>query len=134
VTRETVLAAGRAAAAVGFGDACTIERRTGEPVTNPLTGDVTQAMQSIYVGVCRVQQAAAPWAGPSTVGQAGIGLAALEIQLPVVGSEGVTLNDVVTVTACRHDTDLVGKKFTVQGAHHASEKTTRRLPLMEILS
>jgi hypothetical protein len=132
MSRETILLRGRAAAQAGFIDTCTIER-PGAEVTSQVDGTVSTPMTPIYEGVCRVQQAAAPWAGPATAGQAAIGLSALEIQLPVVGSEGITKDDVVTVTACTFDTDLVGKKFTVQGAHHATHKTTRRLPLMEIL-
>jgi hypothetical protein len=133
VSRDIAMAAGRALAESGFIDACTVERR-GTPVTDPLDGTVTYPMTPVYSGVCRVQQSAAPWAGPANVGQAGIGLSALEIQLPVVGSEGITKDDVVTITACTHDADLTGKVFSVQGAHHASHKTTRRLPLMEVLS
>ena len=137
MTRETILAAGRAAASVGFVDSCVIERR-GTPVTDPLTGVVTTPMTPVYgtvgtPGVCGFQQAAAPWAGQATVGQAGVGLAAVELQLPVVGSEGITLDDVVTCITAVNDADLVGKRFTVMGAHHATRKTTRRLPLMEIL-
>lgn len=133
MTRETILAAGRAAATPGFVDTCTIQRRVGEPATNPLTGEVTQTMTTIYSGPCRFQQSAAPWAGPSTVGQAAIGLSALEVQLPVVGSEGITKDDVCTCVTSVNDADLVGKSFTIQGAHHATHKTTRRLPLQEIL-
>lgn len=129
---ESLLFAARAFGAVMLTDACTIERR-GTPVTNDLDGTVTVPMTPIYSGVCRVQQAAAPWAGPATVGQAEIGLSALEIQLPVEGTEDVTRGDVVTVTACGFDASLVGRSFSVQGAHHATHKTTRRLPLQEIL-
>jgi hypothetical protein len=132
MSRASVLARGRAFAAQGFIDTCTVERR-GAPVTNDLDGTVTYPMTPIYSGPCRVQQAAAPWAGPATVGQAGIGLSALQLDLPVVGSEGVTKDDVVTVTACVNDADLVGRTFTVQGAHHKSFATARRLPLQEIL-
>ncbi len=132
MSRASVLARGRAFAAGGFIDTCVISRVIGQS-TNPLDGTVTPVLDPIYTGVCRVQQAAAPWAGPATVAQAGVGLSALEIQLPVVGSEGITKDDIVTVTACVNDADLVGKSFTVQGAHHASHKTTRRLPLMEVL-
>jgi hypothetical protein len=131
VSREIVMAHGRAAAQSGFVDACTIERR-GVPATDP-DGNVTFPMTTVYSGPCRFQQSAAPWAGPATVGQAGVGLSALEIQLPVVGSEGITKDDVCTCTAAANDTDLVGKSFSVQGAHHATHKTTRRLPLQEIL-
>lgn len=131
---STVLAAGRAFAAIGFTDTCTIVRHTGQPQTDPISGIVTFTNQTLYNGACRIQQSPAPWAGPATVGEAGVGLSSLELQLPVVGTEGITKDDIVTVTACVNDTDLVGKKFTVQGAHHASTKTTRRLPLMEVLS
>ena len=138
MSREAVLAAGRAFAQAGFIDTCIIERR-GPAITDPLTGAVTYTMSPVYgtvaaPGVCRFQQSAAPWAGPGTVGQAGIGLSALEVQLPVVGSEDITKDDVVTCVSATNDTDLVGKSFTIQGAHHATHKTTRRLPLMEILS
>jgi hypothetical protein len=133
VSREIALAYGRAAAASGFIDTCLIQR-AGTPVTDPLTGIVTTPTATVYEGVCRFQQAAAPWAGPATVAQAAVGLSALEIQLPVVGSEGVTKDDIVTCVTATHDADLVGKAFTIQGAHHASHKTTRRLPLMEVLS
>lgn len=133
MSRASVLARGRAFAEGGFVDTCTIERR-GTTATNDLDGTVTYTMTPIYSGRCRVQQAAAPWAGPATVGEAGIGLSALELQLPVVGSEGVTKDDVVTITVCVNDADLVGKTFTVQGAHHKSHATTRRLPLQEVLS
>jgi len=137
MSRQTVLARGRAKAVDGFIDTCFIERR-GTPVTNPLTGEVTTPMAPVYGTLaaplpCRFQQAAAPWAGPGTVGQAAIGLSSLEVQLPVVGSEGITKDDVCTCVTAANDADLVGKSFSVQGAHHATHKTTRRLPLLEIL-
>lgn len=132
MTRQSVLARGRAAAAVGFVDECTIER-LGEPQTNPTDGVVTYPRELLYEGPCRFQQAAAPWAGPATVGQAGIGLSALEVQLPVAGTEGLDKDDIVTCTAATNDADLLGKVFTVQGTHHATHKTTRRLPLQEII-
>jgi len=133
MTRETVLAAGRAAASVGFFDACTIQRR-GTPTTNPLTGEDVFPLTTIYAGPCRFQQAKAPWAGPTTVGQAQLRISALELQLPVVGSEGIKVDDIVTCVTCRNDVELVGKSFPVSGENHASEKTARRLPLQEILS
>jgi hypothetical protein len=132
MSRASVLARGRAFAAAGMVDACQIDRVVGQQ-TNLTDGVVTDQVERIYTGACRVQQAAAPWAGPATVGQAQIGLSALEIQLPVAGSEGVTKDDTVTITACVNDAELVGRRFTVQGAHHKTHATTRRLPLQEIL-
>ena len=133
MSRASVLARGRAFAAGGFVDTCTVERRS-TPVTNLIDGTPTYPTPTqIYNGSCRFQQAAAPWAGPATVGQAGIGLSAEEVQLPVIGSEGIDKDDVVTCTSSTNDPDLVGKRFTVQGTHHATHKTTRRLPIQEII-
>jgi hypothetical protein len=134
-----VLAGGRAFAAVNFDDRCVIER-PGAPVTNVLTGEVYVPMTPVYgtlaePGVCRFKQTAAPWAGPATVGEAGVGLSSGEVQLPVVGSESITVNDVCTCVAALNDTDLVGRRFRVMGADHAStHKTTRKVPIMEVLS
>lgn len=134
MSRASVLARGRAFAAQGFVDTCRIDYVVGTPITDPLTGKVTIQRALRYEGPCRVQQAAAPWAGPATVGEAALRLAALELQLPVAGSEGIQIDDRVTITACTHDTELVDRRFSVVGLHHATHKTTRRLPLQEVLS
>lgn len=133
MSRASVLARGRAFAEGGFVDTCLIQRPAGPPATNPSDGTVTKPMATVYSGRCRFQQAAAPWAGPATVGQAGIGLSAQEVQLPVVGSEDIRKDDIVICTSCVHDADLVEKRFTVQGTHHATHKTTRRIPVQEII-
>ena len=132
MSRDTILARGRARLVEGLVDTCVIERAYGS--TNNPDGSVTKTYLTVYTGPCRIQQAAAPWAGPATVGQAAIRLSALELQLPVVGSEGLLVDDRVTMTASRNDTELVGRKFVIVGQHHASEKTARRLPIEEILS
>lgn len=133
MSRASVLARGRAFAAQGFVDTCRIDYVIDED-TNPLSGQVTKQRDIRYEGPCRFQQAAAPWAGPATVGEAALRLAALELQLPVVGSEGIKADDRVTALTCVHDTELVGRTFAVVGQHHASHKTTRRLPIQEVLS
>lgn len=114
-------------------DTCTVER-LGRPVTSPIDGTVTHPQRrTIYSGRCRIQAASAPWAGPATVGQAAVGMGALTLQVPIAGTEAITKDDVVTVTACRHDTALTGKSFSVQGTHYASEKGWRKLPLLEVV-
>lgn len=129
----TVLAAGRAAAGRGLNDACTITRKTGE-TTNPANGVVTPMYTQLFAGACRVQAASANWAGPTTVAEAALRLASFELQLPVAGSEGLRIDDRVTITACRNDADLVGRVFTITGASRKSDATTRKLPLLEVLS
>lgn len=133
MSRASVLARGRAFAVGGFVDTCTITRITNK-ATDILTGQVAKQTEIVYAGVCRVQQAAAPWAGPSTVGEAAIRIAALELQLPVATSVGIEPDDKVTINTCTHDVELVGREFFIAGEHHATHKTTRRLPLQEILS
>jgi hypothetical protein len=133
MSRASVLARGRAFAEGGFVDTCEIVR-PGEPQTDLTDGRVTTPTTAVYQGRCRVKQAAAPWAGPATVGEAQLRLAALELQLPIEGSEGIRVDDQVTITACVHDVELVGRVFTVVGEHAASHITTRRLPLQQVLS
>lgn len=133
MSRASVLARGRAFAAGGFIDTCRIERAVAED-TNNLTGVVTRQYAVVYTGPCRVQQAAAPWAGPAEVGQAAIRISALELQLPVVGSENLMADDRVTILTCVNDAELVDKRFVVVGLHYASHKTARRIPLEEIIS
>lgn len=133
MSRASVLALGRRFAEGGFVDSCLVERPVAED-TNTLTGQVTRQYDTVYTGRCRIQQAAAPWAGPAEVGQAAIRISALELQLPVVGSEDLQADDRVTITACVNDAELVGKRFVVVGLHYATDKTTRRVPLEEIIS
>lgn len=132
MSRASVLARGRAFASGGFVDACTITRVVNTQV-NPADGRPTYQPQTLYSGPCRFQQATAPWAGPATVGQAGIGLSAAEVQLPVAGTTGIDKDDIVTCTVATNDPELLGKRFTVQGTHHATHKTTRRIPIEEII-
>jgi hypothetical protein len=68
------------------------------------------------------------------VAEAALRLASSELQLPVVGTEGLRIDDRVTITACLNDADLVGRKFTLTGESRKSNATTRKLPLLEVLS
>jgi hypothetical protein len=133
MSRESVLARGRAFLLAGLVDTCRVERVVAED-TNTLNGVVTKQYATIYTGACRVQAATANWAGPATVGEAALRLAAAELQLPVVGSEGIAIDDRVTVLTCVHDTEMVGRKYSVTGLSHKSHATTRKLPLSEVLS
>lgn len=133
--RENVLLASRAflVTSGALSDACVIERPSGES-TNPNTGAVTKLWAQVYAGPCRVQAASANWAGPSDVAEAALRLASSELQLPVVGSEGLRIDDRVTITASLNDADLVGRQFTLTGESRKSHASTRKLPLLEILS
>lgn len=129
MSRESVLARGRAAAEAGMRDACTIRRRTGE-TTDRDTGQVTYTYADVYAGQCRVQQAQAQ-AQREDVGEDHLMLLRLEVQLPVATTAGLEVGDEITITAAVNDPDLVGRVFRIHDLAHASEKTSRRVQCIE---
>lgn len=134
MSRASVLARARAAAQAGMVDACTIIHINSQ-YSNPLDGRVTDATETIYTGPCRVQQSQLGAASsPDTVGQAYLRLLALQVQLPVVGTDGIAVDDQITITACAHDVDLVGRVLRVVGLAHKTEASARRLECMEVTS
>jgi uncharacterized protein DUF6093 len=130
VSRATALARGRLAAELAMADACTIRRASGSGTTDPVTGYPTQAYTSVYSGKCRVQQHQAT-ADRQDVGEDSLLLLRLEIQLPIVGSEGLEVGDEVTITAAAHDSDLVARVFLIHDLAHKSEATARRVQCTE---
>lgn len=134
MSRESVLARGRDFFVGGLVDACVVDRVTGE-VNNATTGEVAKTYTVIYSGSCRVKMGASQGTRRlHTVGEAPIRIEAATLQLPVPGSEGILVDDRVTITACLHDTELVGVKFFVIGEHHQTHATSRRLAISEVLA
>jgi hypothetical protein len=129
MSRATVLPRGRVAAEAGMVDTCTIRRRSGG-TTDPDTGVPTQPYTTLYTGKCRVQQQTAI-ARPHDVGQDHVLVVRFDLQLPVVGSEGLRVDDEVTVTASVNDQDLVGRVFVINELAHKSEATARRVGMIE---
>lgn len=125
-----VLEKGRAAIERRMVDACTIRRADGTGTNDPDTGYPTRSYVSLYSGKCRVQQAQAQ-AQNEDVGEDRLLLLRLEVQLPIVGSEGLEVNDEITITAASYDVDLVGRVFTIHDLAHATEKTSRRVQCTE---
>ena len=124
MSRESVLARGRAAAEVGMVDACTIRRVTGSTVDDN-TGIITPTRSTVYSGRCRVQQQAASAQG-TEVGEDYQLLVRLEVQVPM-SVTGVQVGDEVTITASEHDPDLVGQVFLVRELFGKTHATARRL-------
>lgn len=136
MSRASVLAQGRAFLAGELVDTCLIDRVAAED-SNTLTGKVTRQWRPIYQGPCRFKQTdavAKHVGGPKSVGEASLRLGALELRLPVAGTEGILVDDRVTVLTCAHDVELIGRVFVIGGQHHASFKVARGLPLTEVLS
>lgn len=134
MSRASVLAMGRRAAAEGMFDACTIERIVSVS-TDPDTGQTTDVMGSppVYSGVCRLKEITAAMAREAhpapSVQQA---MRYRVLQLPVIGSEDIQVGDVVTMTTCVNDPDMVGRRFVVRDQSGSSEQTARRLGVEEV--
>ncbi|MEV4197019.1 DUF6093 family protein [Micromonospora globbae] len=132
-----VLARGRRAAERLMVDRCVIRRRIGE--TTDDDGNVIPTWTTVYDaeppapagsgGKCRLKQTLAQ-PRPDEQGEADLLMVRRELQLPM-SVVGVQADDVVTMTASRHDPDVVGREFVVRGLHHATHATKRRLQVEE---
>lgn len=130
MSRASALSRGRTAALAGMRDACTIRRPDGTGTTDPVTGYPAQSYSTIYTGQCRVQQAVAI-ARPHEAGEDHLLIVRFDLQLPVVGTEGLAVEDEVLLTAAVNDADLVGRTFIVTELAHKSEATSRRIGVIE---
>lgn len=130
MSRASVLARGKARAEASMADACTIKRLNTSGTTNPDTGYPTSTYTTVYSGKCRIQQQAAI-ARPHSVGEDEVLIVRFDLQVPVVGTEGLKVNDIVTITAAVNDADLVGRIFQVWELVHKSEATARRVGITE---
>jgi hypothetical protein len=116
------------AQAVLMGDACTIRRRTGDGPAGA-DGSVAPTYATLYDGQCRVQQVTAE-PTPADEAEDRKLLVRLIVQLPI-SVTGLQPSDEITITAAAHDADLVGRVFLVNGLHHKSEATARRVGVIE---
>jgi hypothetical protein len=131
MSATTATRAGRSAAEALMIDSCTIKRVTGRS-TDDNTGVVTPTYSTVYTGKCKLQRPSGD--ARRDVAEASIVVAPLELHLPIVGSEGIQTDDVVTVTASTMDADSVGKVFRISGPARGTFRTARRLPVTEVTS
>lgn len=129
MSAASALARGRTAAQALMVDTCLIRHQTGS-TTDRSTGVITPTYATVYTGRCRVQQALAQGARVEA-GEVEPVLLRLEVQLPVVGTVGIERGDLVTITACAHDVDLVNRVFRVRDLHHKTHATARRIQVEE---
>jgi hypothetical protein len=130
MSRASILALGRSAAALAFVDACTITRVTG--TTTSATGVVTEITSTIYTGPCRVQEIFGFARDTTPTPPDPVLMRYRTVQLPVVGSEDIRADDRVTITASAHDPDLVGVVMVVRDQSAKSEATSRRVGVEEL--
>lgn len=130
MSRDSVLARGRAFAVTGFTATCLIQRVQSLD-TNPQTGVVTPTYVTIYTGACRVQSSGG--ASPVDVAQANRYEVPSTLQIPVAGTSDVRVEDRVTILTNPNDTDLVNRVFHITGLHRATHKTARRLEMQNLV-
>lgn len=131
MTADLLLIRAQAAAVALMVDACVVKRRSTQ-TTDPDTGIITQNYTTIYTGKCRVQRRTM-FDRPHNVGQAYVYMLAVELQLPITVI-GIVTEDIATITASVHDTDLVNRVFTIRGFSHKTHPSARHIQCVEINS
>ncbi|MDF2915988.1 MAG: hypothetical protein K0S70_205 [Microbacterium sp.] len=118
--RSTVLRGRKRAEALMI-DAVSVSRPTG--AVNPITGQPTTSV--VYTGKAKVQTYEAFEKQPE-VGGGTVTVQRYTVHLPIA-TYVPRVGDVVTVTAAVLDSNLVGRRYVVQGLLHKSFATSYRL-------
>lgn len=107
-------------------DTCTITR-PGTPVTDPITGDVTNTPVQVYSGKCKVQSKDSATSNPEA-GEHTFTVVSRQVHIPANAAD-VKDGDVITITASRLNSFTVGKQYRVDGFEPDSMDTASRLPV-----
>lgn len=106
-------------------DEVSISRRTGETTTDD-EGSVVDVTEVVYAGRARVQVVESVPTGGDV---AGLDLAVTRARVDVPISAGpFRPDDLVTVTAARHDPHLAGVRVRILAPFNKSMATAQRLP------
>lgn len=118
-------------------DTCTITREDPNAVRGPIDPETNQYPPVpriiIYTGKCRIQGKsiiAASTAADS--GERAVVTQGSELQLPVLESVPVAINDVAHIDSCVNDPSLTGREYTISARHGKSQATARRLRVIEV--
>lgn len=135
----SVIAAGRVAAEARMLDSCRITRIVGKTFNDDngqYEDDVLQvypADDTLDAGRCEFSGlGGASGVTDPVAGGYEFTLQDCTLKLPVVGSEGVHLDDTVTCVSAAFDAELVGRTWTVKALFHRSQATSRRLVITEV--
>lgn len=128
---ESTVYAGRAAAERIMTDACTVQRQTGQSMSET-TLVVTPTYSTAYTGKCRVKIDSAGDLGVD----AGARAASVRDYIVSVPMSATVfeVDDLVTITASALDSTQVGLTLRVLGALHGSQITARRFRCQEVTS
>lgn len=133
---------GRALAESLMLDTCTITRAgEGKGPFNDVTGQYDAPDRvTVYgpdiapaFGKCRIQDKSVIAGSQSAeVGERNVIAQGWELQLPVLSSGDVAINDVAHIDTCVNDPSIVDREFTIQARHSKSQATSRRLRVTEV--
>ena len=122
---------GRRAAEALMIDTCRITRRTGELVTDPDSGEVTNSTETVYEGKCKVQSKDSAVSSPEA-GGAVFTVVSRQVHIPANAAK-ILDGDEVTITASALNSFTVGKVYRVEGFTPDTYDTAFRLPVKENL-
>ena len=127
---EAVIPGLRAEAEAMMIDSCLIERQVGQ-VVDPDTLEAAPQWETVYSGRCRVQ---IPNASElfKLSGGAGWTLEPVVLQLPVVGSEDVTVGDRATITSAVLDRGLADDVLAIIALFSKTHSLSRRVACKEV--
>lgn len=129
MTTALDMATARARAESLMSSTCTVFT-PGEPVTDPVTGQVTPSQTTVWFGACRIRPADAS-SSPLTVGGAEAFRFDYLVSIPFAVDE-VLEHHHLTVTASP-DPALVGVTVEIQKVFRGDNITARRLACTEVV-
>ena len=124
------LKAGRQAAAATFTDTVKIARSTGNVVTDPITGVVTEEVITVYEGPGKIQATGASVNTP-TAGGAQFTVESMSLHVPV-GAGPFYIDDPAEIIASPLNPARVGHKFRISGLIEKTHATAQRFKVERI--
>ncbi|WP_417365051.1 DUF6093 family protein [Glutamicibacter arilaitensis] len=124
------LKAGRQAAAATFTDTVKIARSTGNVVTDPITGVVTEEVITVYEGPGKIQATGASVNTPNA-GGAQFTVESMSLHVPI-GVGPFLISDPVEIVASPLNPQRVGQIFRINGLIEKTHATAQRFKVERI--
>jgi hypothetical protein len=131
MSAASLIARGQRAAEALMVDTCTVKYQSGTSL-NGTTGLEEPVYTTRFTSACKVQSRALV-AQERDAGGHEATLVRLSIHLPI-SAGAVEVDDIVTITAATHDTQLVGRTFRVLSPVGKSFATARRIEVEETVA
>ena len=129
---DTALARFRKKQAEQFDTDAEVWRPDGEPVFDPDTEVYDQPQILVYEGPCKVRPDSNRSTDDTEAGETLIGKPDFAVKLPV--DADVQRDDVIVVTASKHDPGMVGHRYTVRKCQNDEWKIAQVAICEEILA